>query len=115
MRKCRYFTYSSTVVTTKNWHTITCVLMIWTSPYVFHPLREKGTFETCQKNGETQIVHLRRHVSYYRVIRDARPGASPITIYVRRATSERVTYLISAWDPYATNLRRVLRVCVSYF
>jgi hypothetical protein len=39
------------------------------------------------------------NVSYYRVIEDARLGASLISIYKRRATSERVTYLIFGWGP----------------
>jgi hypothetical protein len=47
------------------------------------------------KNGDTQIVHLRRVVSHYRVIGDARPGACLISIHGRRATLERVTYLFS--------------------
>jgi hypothetical protein len=46
---------------------------------------------------------------------DARPGAYPISIHGRRATSERATYLISGWDPYTTNLRHALRVHISYF
>jgi hypothetical protein len=62
-----------------------------------------------------QITRFRRRVLHYRVIRDAQAGASPISIPGRHATSEFVTYLISGWGPYGTNLRRALRVCVSYF
>jgi hypothetical protein len=79
-------------------------------------LREKGSFEMRPtKNGDTQIVCLHRRISHYRVIGDAYPGASSITIYGRYATSECVTYFISSWGPYVTNPRRALRVCVSYF
>jgi hypothetical protein len=67
------------------------------------------------KNGDVQITCLCHHVSHYRVIRDVRPSVSLISIHGRCATSECVTYLISGWGPYATNLRHALRVRVSYF
>jgi hypothetical protein len=67
------------------------------------------------KNGDAQIARLRHRVSYYRVIGDAQLGASLTNIHGRCATSERVTYLISGWGPYATNPRCPLRVHVSYF
>jgi hypothetical protein len=51
------------------------------------------------KNGDTQIVCLRHRVSHYRVIEDARSGASRISTHGRRATLKRVTYLISSWGP----------------
>jgi hypothetical protein len=64
-----------------------------------------------------------RHIQERRHIDRASPSSrlilqshrSPISIDVRRAMLERVTYLISGWDSYATNPRRVLRVRVSYF
>jgi hypothetical protein len=51
------------------------------------------------KNGDAHTTRLRHRISHYRVIRDARPDASPISIHGRRATSERVAYLISDWGP----------------
>jgi hypothetical protein len=80
-----------------------------------HYVRKANSTCARTKNGDAQIVHLRRRVSHYRVIGDARLGVSPISIHGRHAMSERVTYLISSWDPYATNPRRVLRVHISYF
>jgi hypothetical protein len=67
------------------------------------------------RHTRTKIVRLYHRISHYRVIRDVQPGTSPISIHGRRAMSERVTYLISGYGPYATNLRHALRVCVSYF
>jgi hypothetical protein len=81
---------------------------------VYHYMRKAHSRCARTKNGDAQIVCLHHRVSHYRVIRDARPDASPISIHGRRIMSERVTYLIFGWGPYATNPRRVLTVCVSY-
>jgi hypothetical protein len=81
----------------------------------YHYVRKAHLRRVCTKNGDTQITSLCCRVSHYRVIGDARPGASSISIYGRRATSGRITYLISGWGPYATNLIHVLRMCISYF
>jgi hypothetical protein len=64
-----------------------------------HYVRKAHLRCACMKNGDAQITRLRRRVSHYRVIKDARPDASLISIHGRRAMSERVTYLISNWDP----------------
>jgi hypothetical protein len=75
-------------------------------------------------------MRLRRHVSHYRVIRDAHLGTSPISIHCRRAKLERITHskahlrhalnvhvtdLVAGWAPIALirdslliNLRRAL-------
>jgi hypothetical protein len=69
---------------------------------------------------EERIVHLRRCVSHYRVIRDARPDAFPISIHWRCVKLEHVSHnkthprhalvmcvinLIVGWGPYGTNAR----------
>jgi hypothetical protein len=51
------------------------------------------------KNRDAQIIRLHRRVSHYRVIRDVRSVVSLISIHEKRATSERVTYLISGQGP----------------
>jgi hypothetical protein len=60
------------------------------------------------KNGDTQIAHLGCRVSHYKVILDACPGASPISIHWRRAKLERVshskTHLRHALIVHVTNL-----------
>jgi hypothetical protein len=81
----------------------------------YHYVRKAHLRCACTKNGDTQITSLCCRVSHYRVIGDARPGVSSISIYGRRATSGRITYLISGWGPYATNPIHVLRMCISYF
>jgi hypothetical protein len=58
------------------------------------------------KNRDAQIVHLRRHVSRYIVLGDARPGTSPISIHWKRAKSEHIS-------DYKTHLRHVLMVHVT--
>jgi hypothetical protein len=76
------------------------VLSISSQKKKSHYVRKAYSRHVYMKNGDVQIVRLRHHVSHYRVIGDARPGAS-LSIHGRRATSERVTY------PYATNPRHV--------
>jgi hypothetical protein len=58
------------------------------------------------KNGDLHIVRLHRHVSHYRVIRDARPDEFLISIYWRRANLEHVS-------DYKTHPRHTLRVLVT--
>jgi hypothetical protein len=81
----------------------------------WHYMRKAYLRHARIKNRDAQITRLHRCVSHYRVIKDARPGASPISIHERCVTSECVTYLIFGWGPNATNPRCVLRVSVSYF
>jgi hypothetical protein len=64
--------------------------------YSAHYVRKAHSRLARMKNGDVQIARLCHHVLHYRVIRDTRPGASLISIHGRRATSERVTYLISS-------------------
>jgi hypothetical protein len=58
------------------------------------------------KNEDMRITRLRRRVSHYRVIRDARSGASLISIHWRRVKLERIFH-------YKTHARRALRVRVT--
>jgi hypothetical protein len=73
------------------------------------------------KNGDAGITHLCCYILHYRVIGDARPGASPISIHgrctklervfdykthLRRALMVHVTNLILGWCPCGTNMRR---------
>jgi hypothetical protein len=51
------------------------------------------------------MARLRHPISYYRVIGDARPGASPIMIHLRRA-------LVRARLPLEINPRHAIRVCI---
>jgi hypothetical protein len=66
--------------------------------------------------------HVGHHVSHYKVIRDTRSDAYPISIHwrcaeltrifhykthPRYALRVRVTYLIAGWAPYDTNKRRI--------
>jgi hypothetical protein len=44
------------------------------------------------KNGDVQIMHLHRRVSHYRVVGDARLGASPISIYWTRKLIVRLRF-----------------------
>jgi hypothetical protein len=60
-----------------------------------HYVRKAHSRRARMKNGDMQIARLHRRVLDYRVIGDAQPGASSITIHGRRATSVHVTYLIS--------------------
>jgi hypothetical protein len=64
-------------------------------------MRKPHPIHARMKNGD-----LCRHISYYRVIRDARPGASPISIHWRCAKLERVSH-------YMTHPRHTLRVHVT--
>jgi hypothetical protein len=61
----------------------------------FHYLRKAHLRRARTKNGDTQIMRLCHRVSHYRVIGDVRSDTSLISIHGRRATSERITYLIS--------------------
>jgi hypothetical protein len=53
-------------------------------------VRKAHSRQARMKNGDAQIARLHRCISHYRVIRDVRPGASPISIHGRCAMSERV-------------------------
>jgi hypothetical protein len=87
-----------------------------------HYMRKPHPRHARTKNGDTQIIHVHHCVSHYRVIRDAHPSISPISIHVRRTKLEhvshykthprralraRITDLIAGWDPYDTNTRCV--------
>jgi hypothetical protein len=62
--------------------------------------RSATTWERLIRNVSARRTKMRRsRVSHYRVIRDARLGASLINIHRRRATSKHITYLISGWAP----------------
>jgi hypothetical protein len=73
------------------------------------------------KNGDAGIAHLHCHVLHYRVIGDAQPGASPISIrgrctklecvfnyktHPRRTLMVHVIDLMPGWRPYDTNTSR---------
>jgi hypothetical protein len=58
------------------------------------------------KNRDVQTARLSRHVLHYRVIRDACPSASPISIHWKHVKLMRVSH-------YKTHLRGALRVRVT--
>jgi hypothetical protein len=72
------------------------------------------------KDGDVQITRLRRRISHYRVIRDTRPGAYPISIHwipfksecvadgkthLRLTLRVHISDLIPGWVPYDTNTK----------
>jgi hypothetical protein len=72
---------------------------------LIHYVRMPHPTHAHMKNGDAQIPCLHRRISHYRVIGDARMGASPISIHWRRVNSERVSDLIPGWGLYGTNTR----------
>jgi hypothetical protein len=68
---------------------------------MMHFVRKPHPRRARTKNEDAQIACLRRHVSHYKVIGDARPGASPISIHWRRVKSECISDLIPDWAPMA--------------
>jgi hypothetical protein len=60
------------------------------------------------KNRDVQTARLSRHVLHYRVIRDACPSASPISIHWKHVKLMRISH-------YKTHLRGALRVRVSHY
>jgi hypothetical protein len=75
-----------------------CFIML---PMLNHYVRKPHPRHVYTKNGDAQITHLRHHVSHYRIIGDARPDASLISIHWRCAKSERVS-------DYKTHMRCAL-------
>jgi hypothetical protein len=73
--------------------------------HIEHYVRKAHSWCARTKNRDTWISRLHHRISHYRVIEDAWPDASLISIHGRHTTSERVTYLIFGWGPYATNTR----------
>jgi hypothetical protein len=72
----------------------------------FHYVRNIHLRPARTKNEDVQIVRLHCHISYYRLIRDATLGASPISIHWRRASLERVSH-------FDNHLRRASKVHVT--
>jgi hypothetical protein len=85
-------------------------------------MRKPQSRRAYTKNKDAQIACLGHRVLHNRVIKDARPGTSLISIYWRRVKSERVsdykthprctltvhvTDFILGWGPYGTNMRRM--------
>jgi hypothetical protein len=91
------------------------------STFDHHYMRNMHLRHARTKNGNAQIACFRHRVSHYRVIRDARPSVSLISIHwrcvklehvsdykthPRRALRVCITNLITGWGPYGTNKRR---------
>jgi hypothetical protein len=109
-------------IDTSEWHqTLVSVgAKIIINRHRYHYVRKPHLRRAHTKNGDTENAWLCRHVLYYRVIWDAHPGTSPISIYRRRAKLECVSHyniylsrslrvcvtdLIANWAPYGTNTR----------
>jgi hypothetical protein len=81
-------------------------LWLFRGSKVLHYKRKPHLRRACMKKRDARITHLHHRISHYIVIGDTRPSASQISIYWRRAKSERIS-------DYKTHLRRVLMVLLT--